>query len=143
MKQPMQPIIKDPNGRDRFHRNAIVDYLLDCASARPPRTCDLNALACLPFSQEDRQQFAQLIGYSLCGYSELSYVSDESYRAACVIAENPGIDPVAAELAATKELLHTVRVGMRDALGELYGKHPDDFIKVDKKAIVSGDTSGG
>jgi len=30
------------------------------------------------FSQEDREQFAQLIGYSLSGFGELSYVSDET-----------------------------------------------------------------
>lgn len=128
--QPMQPIYTTDTGHRRFQPNAIVDHLLDCASAG--RKCDMNDLACMPFSQEDRQQFAQLIGYSLGGYSELSYVSDESYRAACKVAEDPELDPVQAELAACKDLLHTVRVGMRYALGELYGKHPDDFIEVDE-----------
>lgn len=42
----------------------------------------MNDLACMEFSQEDREQFAQLIGYSLSGYGDLSYVSDESYDAA-------------------------------------------------------------
>jgi hypothetical protein len=39
----------------------------------------MNTLSCIDFSQEDREQFAQLIGYSLCGFSDLSYVSDETY----------------------------------------------------------------
>ncbi len=34
------------------------------------------------FSDEDREQFAQLIGYSLNGFGELSYVSEETYEAA-------------------------------------------------------------
>ena len=40
---------------------------------------DLNKLASMPFDDEDREQFAQLIGYSLGGFSELDYVSDETY----------------------------------------------------------------
>ena len=31
----------------------------------------------MPFTREDRQQFAQLIGYSESGYHDLSYVSDD------------------------------------------------------------------
>jgi hypothetical protein len=42
----------------------------------------MNRLALVPFSDEDRAQFAQLIGYSLNRYSELSYVSDELYARA-------------------------------------------------------------
>jgi len=34
------------------------------------------------FPQEDREQFAQLIGYSLSGFGELDYVSDETYEVA-------------------------------------------------------------
>jgi hypothetical protein len=60
----------------RFKANAIVRHLLDNGGI------DLNAIAMLSFSQEDREQFAQLIGYSLSGFGELSYVSDETYNAA-------------------------------------------------------------
>ncbi len=35
----------------------------------------------------DREQFAMLIGYSVSGFSELSYVSDRSYRMAVQAAE--------------------------------------------------------
>lgn len=57
--QPIQPIEKDANQTLRFKANAIVKYLLDNGGI------DMNKLAVLDFSVEDRQQFAQLIGYSL------------------------------------------------------------------------------
>jgi len=77
MKQhPVQPLEKDPNGVLRFKENKIVRFLLDNGGY------DMNKLATMPFSQEDREQFAQLIGYSLGGFGELSYVSDETYKRA-------------------------------------------------------------
>ena len=75
-QHPIQPLIKDKHGILRFKRNAIVEYLLDNGGI------DLNQIATMPFSREDRQQFAQLIGYSLWGYSELSYVGDAAYARA-------------------------------------------------------------
>ena len=76
MNQPMQPLAYDEKGVLRFKANAIVQYILDNGGT------DLNKIACLPFSKEDRQQFAQLIGYSLSGYGSLSYVDNESYETA-------------------------------------------------------------
>ncbi len=75
-KHPIQPLIEDECGIHRFKKNAIVRHLLDVGPF------DMNQLACLPFSDEDREQFAQLIGYSLSGFSELDYVSDETYERA-------------------------------------------------------------
>lgn len=89
--QPMQPVIKDDGGDLRFRENAIVRYLLDLA--RKHKIADLNSLAELPFSQDDREQFAQLIGYAITGYHELSYVSDESATQASVLAH--AVDPKA------------------------------------------------
>ncbi len=65
---PQQPIELDRYGVRRFRKNAIVAYLLDSK-----RVLDMNELALLPFSDADRSQFAQLIGYSLSGYAELGY----------------------------------------------------------------------
>ncbi len=74
---PMQPVYLDESGVARFKSNAIVRYLLDAGPF------DMNSIAHLPnISNEDREQFAQLIGYSVSGYSELSYVSDKSYAKA-------------------------------------------------------------
>lgn len=82
MIKPMQPIVVDKHSVPRFQENAIVSYLLDWASSRG---CSLNDLALLPFSDADREQFAQLIGYSVSGYGDLPYVSDDSYaKALCI-----------------------------------------------------------
>lgn len=74
---PIQPIFLDRHGVMRFKDNKIVRYLLDYASARG---CSLNELACMEFSDDDRRQLAQLIGYSVGGFSDLSYVSDAFYE---------------------------------------------------------------
>jgi hypothetical protein len=70
-KHPMQPVYIDKQGTARFKANKIVRFLLDAGPF------DLNQLALMKFSKEDREQFAQLIGYSVGGASELGYVSDE------------------------------------------------------------------
>lgn len=72
---PMQPLVKDDHGVARFKANKIVNHLLDYASERG---CGMTELAKLQFPDEDYMQFAQLIGYSVSGYSDLSYVSDDS-----------------------------------------------------------------
>ena len=69
MKHPIQPLCFDGYGTVRFKKNEIVEFLLDNGGF------DMNKLALLDFSDEDREQFAQLIGYSIYGFSELSYVS--------------------------------------------------------------------
>ena len=65
----------------RFKANPIVEHLLDHGGI------DMNALARMNFSNEDREHFAQLIGYSVSGFGSLSYVSDESYDRASKAAE--------------------------------------------------------
>lgn len=81
---PVQPLVTDKDGIVRFKANAIVRFLLDRGSI------DLNQLACTPFSQEDWVQFAQLIGYSLCGFGDLPYVDDDHYeRASTMKGEQP------------------------------------------------------
>jgi hypothetical protein len=74
---PMQPILLDDNGTPRFMRNAIVEHLAQDK---------LNELAKMGFCSEDRMQLAQLIGYSVSGYGELSYVCSESANEADKIA---------------------------------------------------------
>jgi len=71
----MQPVIKDKDGIVRFKQNKIVRDLLDRASMHG---LGLNEIGGPGYTQEDREQLAQLIGYSISGYHELSYVSDES-----------------------------------------------------------------
>lgn len=89
MSRPMQPMFVDQAGGARFVENTIVRFLLDEASAG--RKCDLNRLATRNFPQADWEQFYQLIGYSLRGYHELSFISDESALAATAAAKD--LDP--------------------------------------------------
>ena len=88
MKPPMQPLVVDPSGVVRFQENKIVRALLDYCSERG---MSLNELHRMDFTQQDRTQFAQLIGYSLSGFHELSYASDEDALAASTEAKK--IDP--------------------------------------------------
>lgn len=85
---PLQPMVPEPSKGGRFRANPLVEHLLQCAEAG--QKCDLNDLARVPASAEDRQQFAMLIGYSLSGFLELSYVSDEMAERAVALAESEG-----------------------------------------------------
>lgn len=123
MKNPMQPIGEDDCGRLRFKRNLIVRDLLDFAS---DRGMNLNTIAAGGYTDDDRRQFAQLIGYSLSGYGELDYVGDEDFEAARLASrgeENP-------RAVAAEAILSEVREGMRAAAAKLYGIHPDDLKRL-------------
>ena len=77
---PMQPLVWDGDVV-RFRRNKIVEYLFNTGRL------NLNDIACMPFDAEDRQQIAQLLGYSVSGYGELNYVTDDSYAEARAAAD--------------------------------------------------------
>jgi len=70
---PCQPTIIDKHGVERFRENLIVRYLLDNGPF------DMNHIAIRGFPDADQEQFAQLIGYSVSGFGDLSYVTDETY----------------------------------------------------------------
>lgn len=124
MKNPIQPLAPDEHGTVRFKANAIVQHLLD---SHP--TCDMNVLARMDFTADDRQQFAQLIGYSLSGYSELSsYVDDEAYYAAANMADD--LDERDARIAALEQKLAELRAALdmlREPVARLLEMHPDDL----------------
>ena len=71
---PQQPIVV-VDGVERFEANPLVRRLLDAATVG--NRCDLNMLAMDPVDKKYHRQLAQLIGYSLGGYDELSYTHDE------------------------------------------------------------------
>ena len=81
MKNPIQPIVKDSRGVYRFKENSLVRYLLENGGI------DMNHLAGVKASQTDKEQFAMLIGYSVSGFSDLSYASDETAFKADAIVE--------------------------------------------------------
>ena len=80
-EHPMQPIVWDGDGVIRFKANSIVRYILDNGSI------DLNRIATMNFDREDREQFAQLIGYSVSGFGDLSYVRRTTLAKADEIAD--------------------------------------------------------
>lgn len=117
-KHPIQPLALDDHGTLRFKKNKIVDFLAEGK---------LNELAVMDFSKEDWQQLAQLIGYSLGGYSVLSYVDDDNYNAAVKMSE--GLSEDKARIAALEEELSNLRQTMREPMARLFGVHPDDLKK--------------
>lgn len=74
LKHPMQPIGRDEDGTLRFKPNQIIVYL------RESGKLNLNDIACMPFSAADREQLAQLLGYSTSGFFELSYVRSKTLK---------------------------------------------------------------
>lgn len=84
---PMQPVVLDTTGNPRFLSNGIVQFLKEFARGKG---VGMNELTTMPFSVEDREQFLQLIGYSVGGYCELSYVTDESAHIAVDAAKATG-----------------------------------------------------
>ena len=80
-RRTFQPVIIAKDGVARFKPNAIVDFLLRKGGF------DMNDLVRMDFTDEDRAQFAQLIGYSVCGYGELNYVRLADARVADALAD--------------------------------------------------------
>lgn len=120
MNHPIQPLEADGTHSFRFKKNQIVTYLLDHGGI------DMNALAMLDFSVEDREQFAQLIGYSLVGFGGLSYVRTDTYAVAAAMAET-GQTEVESRIAYLEAELTALRETMLEPISRLYGIHPDDL----------------
>lgn len=121
-KHPIQPLVSDGSGVLRFKENAIVRHLLENGKI------DLNALACLEFPQDDREQFAQLIGYSLSGYGDLSYVSNGTYDAAARMANDPELSGLQARLEDLEGKLNSLRVALSEPIAALFGVHAEDLM---------------
>jgi GMP synthase PP-ATPase subunit len=114
-QQPLQPLYKDAQGVVRFRANAIVQFLLE----NGPH--DLNSLAARNFSPEDQEQFAQLIGYSLGGFGDLSYVRTETYTMA--LRQVKGKDGKDARIAELEEQLATIRKAVEGIIPVLFHFH--------------------
>jgi len=128
LSHPIQPVALDKHGTLRFKENAIVNYILDNGGI------DLNHIAMQGFSEEDHQQFAQLIGYSVSGFGDLSYASDEIYATAYAMHESgEDVDPKDMLIAQLRAQLRSMKVLMRQGVSELYGIHPDDLVELTEK----------
>jgi hypothetical protein len=75
MTNPMQPVIRDEDGVPRFKENALVAYLFRHGPLKMSQIVDL------PFSEDDFEQFLQLIGYTVSGYQDYN-IREESKDAA-------------------------------------------------------------
>lgn len=120
LRHPIQPLETDAQGVVRFKRNAVVCHLLDNGGI------DMNKLATLVFSREDREQFAQLIGYSHSGSGDLPYMSNETYQAAARIHE-AGETETEARLKEAEGTIGDLRKALRAPIAALYCIHPDDL----------------
>lgn len=130
MKNPIQPLARDSQGVLRFKANALVNALLEHGQETGLGLNELAHKFCGAEHDDDRQQLAQLIGYSLRGYSELDYVSDDAYRAAAMMADE-GLSEKDARIAQLEHELFMVRSALREPIARLFGIHPGD-LKVTK-----------
>lgn len=71
----MQPIVFI-NSVARFQANEIIQWLFNNGKI------NLNGIALMNFSNEDRMQLDQLLGYSVSGFGDLEYADDEVVRLA-------------------------------------------------------------
>lgn len=81
----MQDIVLDEYGTPRFRENRIVKYLLTYGPF------DMNDFGEMfggdEEYREDEEQFAQLIGYSVSGFGDLPYASEDIVNEADALAE--------------------------------------------------------
>lgn len=114
--QPIQPVELDKGGVVRFRGNAVVQYLLDNGGLT------LNDLASVNFPKEDRDQFHQLINYSVSG----APISLDLANAAQV-AWDEGKPEHQARIEFLEWKLAELRRGLQKPIAELFNIHPDDL----------------
>lgn len=73
---PIQPLLQDEDGTVYFKENSVVTYLWIYSRLK---IADITKQG---FSQEDKEQFAQLIGFNIDRFSELDCASQEVIHAA-------------------------------------------------------------
>lgn len=118
MKHPIQPLAPDEHGTIRFKENKIVDFLA--------KQFGLNELAALGFPREDWEQLAQLIGYSLSGFGDLSYVRDSTWETADAMRRT-GKTEDQARIEYLEAQLSEARNAIRQAACAVFRVHPDDL----------------
>jgi hypothetical protein len=93
-KHPMQPVWVAPDKVVRFVPNEAVHLLLEHSQKHG---FGLNELMFKDISQEDRMQLAQLLGYSVSGFGDLSYADpDVVAEADAKVRELLKMDPTVA-----------------------------------------------
>lgn len=127
MKQPIQPLYADDHGVIRFRGNKIVEWMLDAGRSGKP--FDLNTIASLPgIPNEDREQFAQLIGYSLSGAGDLGYMTNETWEAANAMYRKQ-LTEDKARIAVLEGELKEIRRHLKKLVPTVFRIHPDDLVE--------------
>lgn len=117
MNMPIQPIVNH-----RFVSNKLVDA---CLSELKKHGFTLNDLAELPdIPREHWVQFAQLIGYSIDGFSTLSYVQNADLERVDASQEK---NPDKAEIKQLRADLSRLKRQLRKPIADLFEIHPDDL----------------
>jgi hypothetical protein len=130
VKHPIQPVVADDQGVLRFKANAIVEHLLEAGRRYG---VDMNSIAAGRFSREDREQFAQLIGYSVSGFGDLSYASSDTFGVIDQLYNEDGtlkdekVSQQEARIAYLEGELKEIRDGLRKPIARLFQIHPDDL----------------
>lgn len=79
-KHPMQPVVWDGAGVIRFMANPIVRFLVDWGRDHGMSLNDLTWMSeRMGWTRHDWQHFSQLHGYSVSGWGDLSYCTDEEW----------------------------------------------------------------
>lgn len=120
---PIQPLYIDHRGVLRFRGNSLVRYILEAGGI------DMNDLACLPFPVEDRRQFAQLIGYSLSGYGDLSYVDNATYESAERM-RSEGTTSEQEKVLYYTRLIEELKKSLKDPISQLFEIHPNNLERL-------------
>ena len=125
---PIQPIVADAIGTIRFRPNRLVEHLLQDGPF------DMNHLAVWSqthgIPDEEQAQFAQLIGYSVSGFADLSYVDDNLYAR---------VDISAADTHELADLPAGVR---EDAIAMAHREYANDEISIDPDSKISKGDDG-
>ena len=123
LRNPIQPMVM-VDGILRFKKNVIVDALLEHGKRVG---IDLNRLHVMFPKDEhtdDWRQFAQLIGYSLSGFGDLSYVDNETFYAAQAMEHTTEEQ---ARIETMANALEEIRESLLEPIAKLYGIDPDDL----------------
>lgn len=123
-KHPIQPTYLDDNGTLRFKPNKIVEYLLKDQNGNFTK---MNEIAVMDFSKEDRQQLAQLIGYSVSGFGGLSYVLGSGLEEIAYAQHEEGKSPEAARIEFLENELEEIKKGLRIAAAAAFNYCVEDF----------------
>lgn len=113
-RHPIQPLVTTDSGVVRFKANTIVQYLLENGGIT------MNNLAVMSFPREDREQFAQLIGYSHSGAGDLSYMSSEVLDAAKEMEANESVSELEARNKILREYIEDIKGEFRQGFERLY-----------------------